>query len=312
MDERKRRWYEDLFKDEMFVPWTLILCMGLVSIVGLIAYFREPKPAETVVTVTPATKDDVANAVKVAETLMPDLEVTELPVAIIQHGPDDTVLTYLIEAKKTNDYWFEVTDYRLPRGVDWNTLGVAEFYKAIDRAYERGTKIPDEIKVSLGATVGTGPASVTGTVEAPWSAIEQAFGFVHGVMKLEVARVDVAIRGYADGETQPGWKMPVPSLPVDFQKFPVLRSTDEAKDQWLFYEASQQERGVSYPYANDDLPDLRARYIQRQFVELLVPKSRNADRCHVYILHNRALLQPNQKEWRKAQIYVMVYLKREA
>ena len=313
MDERKRRWYEDLLDDDMFVLWLLILFLGGASIAGLVGYFRDrSKPAEAVVTVAPATKDDVEKTVAVAKPLMPDLEVTELPLPIIQHGPNDTVLTYLIEAKKTNEYWFEVTDYRLPQGINWNALGVAEFYNAIDRAYEKGTKIPDEVKVSLGATVGQGPVSVTGAVEVPWSTIEQMLGFVHGLTKLEVARVDVAIRGYADGERQPGWKMPVSALPKDFQTFPVLRATDESKDQWLFYEASQQERVVSYPYTNDDLPDLRARYIQRQFVDLLVPKSRNADRCHVYVLHNRALLQPNQKEWRKAEIYVMVYLKREA
>src|SRR3954469_20834768 len=212
MDERKKRWYEDLLEEEILVRWIIILLTGVVSAVGLIAYLHAPKPAEKVVTVTPATIEDVTKVVTFAETLMPDLEVTKLPMPIIQHGPDDTVLTYLVEAKKTNDYWFDVTDYRLPRGVDWKTLGVAEFYHAIDRAYEKGTKIPDEIKVSLGATLGTGPASVTGAVEAPWSAVEQAFGFVHGITKLEVARVDVAIRGYADGEEQAGWKMPVPSL----------------------------------------------------------------------------------------------------
>ena len=68
---------------------------------------------------------------------------------------------------------------------------------------------------------------------------------------------------------------------------------------------------MASPDHNGDLPDLRAQFVRTVFVEQYLPKLANGGRVSLPAAH-RALQEPGRAEYRKAQIYVMVYLKRDS
>src|SRR5436305_5500829 len=86
----------------------------------------------------------------------------------------------------------------------------------------------------------------------------------------------------------------------------TLRTTESIR---LFYARKEFVRNVPFPYSNSDLPDLRAQFIRREFVESVVRQTSNASRCHIYVLHNEPIPEVRQEQLRKVQVYVMVYLK---
>src|SRR6266508_4900159 len=86
----------------------LILLIAPFAFRDLIPVSRrdEPRPQ-------PATEADVRKVVDEAKRMAPDLSINEQLVPIIDRSASDKVLTYLVESKLTNEYWFSVTDYRL-------------------------------------------------------------------------------------------------------------------------------------------------------------------------------------------------------
>lgn len=262
-----------------------------------------------------ATEADVKNAVDAAIPLMPDLSITPQQVPIIDRDSKDKVLTYLVEAKLVSQYWFKITDYRLDWTGDLSAINLEQLALDIDRAYETRTpfsKAAERLTGSATVGVSAGPyGSGSVTISGPLDALLEVLGLVRGVAKLNVERVEIAIKGYADGQRTQDWKRAVSQLPEQYRRFPVLNPSDGQNDNWLFYRKPEREHTIVDPYSNDDLPDLRAQYIRKEFVEPFVQRFANKDRCHVYVLHNKPIGDPEKPEWRKAQVYLMVYLKQQ-
>ena len=261
-------------------------------------------------TAASATKADVENFVADTMRMTPDLSVKQQHLPIIDRSERNEVLTYLVEAKLTNEYWFKVKDYRLDYAGDWTQFNHDKLADAIDQAYEKHTSFPQEVTASFNIGGSAGILSGGVTLTAPINMVAEALGFIRGIAKLDVDRVEVAIKGYADGQMAPGWRPPVPSLPPQFQRFQVVEPADKDEANPLFYGRIEQTREITYPYRNADLPDLRAQFIRVKFVDKVLPRLANGNRCRVYVLHNEPLHDANQAQWRKAQVYVMVYLKK--
>jgi hypothetical protein len=246
---------------------------------------------------------------------MPDLSVTPQQVPIIDRDGQDKVLTYLVEAKLVNQYWFKITDYRLDWTGDRSAINLEQLALDIDRSYETRTsfsKAAERLTGSATVGVSAGPfGSGSVTMSGPLDALLEVLGLVRGVTKLNVERVEIAIKGYADGQQTQDWKRAVSQLPTQYRRFQVLGPSEEKNDNWIFYHKPEIEREIVDPYSNDDLPDLRAQYIRNEFIEPFVQRVANKDRCHVYVLHNKPIGDPKKPEWRKAQVYLMVYLKQQ-
>jgi len=287
------------------VDWPRVartILMLALAIGGVIAAVIAVRHEQRVAPRQVLTEVEVEQVVADTSALMPDLIVTKQPMPIIERDSRDRVLTWLVEAKQTNEYFFDVTKYEIENGGDFNYAALGD---AINRAYTKHTSFPDEISVNVG--LGT---VVTGGLSVPVKTLMELLGLVHEVVELRVDHVEIAIKGYADGEMSPAWRRKIKPLPDEYHAFPVLRASNEEKRNWLFYRMPEQRRTVSDPYTNDDLPDLRAEFLRREFVEQVVnhPENRNRDRCRVYVLHNTPLRDANKAEFRKAQVYVMVYL----
>jgi len=283
------------------------ICVVLISITILIALGPFGCGATQV-----ATEADVRKAVNDAIPLMPDLSVTSESVPIIDRDTQEKAITYLVESKLVDQYWFNVTDYRLDRRGDRTTINLDQMAKDIDRAYETHTPFAEGLTGSVTTGVSAGPyASGSVTISGPLKAILELLGLIKGVTKPNIERVEVAIKGYADGEKSKDWPRIIDNLPEQFRRFQVLSPTEEQNENWFFYRKPEIDREIFNPYSNDDLPDLRAQYVRKEFVEPFVQRCDNKDRCHIYVLHNKALREPEKPQWRKAQVYLMVYLKRQ-
>jgi hypothetical protein len=130
-------------------------CIVLIFITILIALGPSGCGATQV-----ATEADVRKAVNDAIPLMPDLSVTSESVPIIDRDTQEKAITYLVEAKLVDQYWFNVTDYRLDRAGDRTTLNLAQLAKDIDRAYETRTPFPEGLTGSITTGISAGPLAL--------------------------------------------------------------------------------------------------------------------------------------------------------
>jgi hypothetical protein len=248
----------------------------------------------------PATEADVEKAIRDTDALMPDVSAERVD-PIIDATSQEQMLTYLIDGRVTKEYPFDVMEYELDFAGDLKKIDYAELRRALDHAHVTKTPFPD-----LVAKVGISAGNVTAEVESPLFTFLEYIGIIDRIVKLDVARVEIAIKGYADGEREP-WT-PVKALGESYTSFQVLHPRNPELRNWTFYRKPERLREVSFPYRNADLPDLRAQFVRTEFIEPFL-KERNC-RCDVYVLHNKPIEEPEQAQMRKAQVYVMVYLKR--
>jgi hypothetical protein len=284
----------------------LIALIALLMALAPLAILHERRN-----TAAAATEADVEQRINEAAALAPDLSVRRERIDIIERPGSDKVLTYLIDAKLVKEYWFPLTDYRLNVGGDTSKIDYEALREAIDRAYVEHTSFPQEIAVNV--NVGAPSGVVSGGLSFPLKSLLEVFGIFRGVIQLNVERVEIAVKGYADGELSPNWRPPkdIKALGKQYTAFQVLNPANPDDVNWSFYHRTELPRTViNFPYRNDDLPDLRAQFVRTEFVERLMPSLTNRDRCQVFVLHNKALLNPNQAQYRKVQIYVMVYIRR--
>lgn len=287
------------------------LLMASAIVAGQYAFrglLRTPEKKQT----EPAAVDEatVRKFMNDAAALVPDLSVTPEPLPIIERDRDDRPLTYLIEARKTNEFWFKATHYELPRnGGDWDVMNPGSLASAIDSVYTKRAASSAEATGNVNVSGTAGPISAGVTLPLPIRAIAEMLGLIKETLRLDVDRIEIGIKGYADGEVSTAWKPPVLSLPREYAKFTVLRHVDEHNVNPLFYGRKEYLRDVAFPYSNSDLPDLRAQFIRNEFVASVVSQTANAKRCHIYVLHNDPVPEAQQEQLRKVQVYVMVYLK---
>ena len=260
----------------------------LMSITILFAFFPSGCGATQV-----ATEADVRKVVNDAIPLMPDLSVTSESDPVIDRDSQEKAVTYLVEAKLVDQYWFNVTDYRLDWAGDRTKINFEQMAKDIDRAYETRTPFPEGLTGSITTGVAAGPyASGSVTITGPLKSMLELLGLIRGVTKLNIERVEIAIKGYADGEKSKNWPPVVDTLPEQYRRFKVLNPTEGQNENWFFYRKPEIDREIFNPYGNEDLPDLRAQHVRKEFVEPLVQRRDNKDRCHVYVLHNK----PNESQ----------------
>lgn len=260
-------------------------------------------------TVPRATEADLKEAIRDSVRLTPDLSIKQQSSPIIDRDRRGKLVTYLIESRLVDQYWFKITDYRLDWAGDHSEVNLDKISAAIDRAYENRTSLARLAHELTGTMAANAPNGVAGvTISGPLDALLELLGVIRRVTRLNIERAEIAIKGYADGEVDKDWSKP---LPDKFRRFPVLQPSEPHNQNWFFYRREEKERKLPNSYGNKELPDLRAQFVRKEFVEPFVRSSENAERCHVYVLHNKPIAQPNLPGKRKAQVYLMVYLKEE-
>ena len=273
------------------------------------------------------TEQEVKEVIKKANQHMPNISVTSLNDPIIRQSEDDKAITFLVESKLEKEYKFNSTEYQLLQYVgDMKKIDLNNMALEIDKIYS----LDDNTSFSkLTGTVtfsGGVPPYASGTlaVSGPIRDILEMLGLIRTLSNLDVDHIDIAIKGYADGEKTKDWHSATPIVDPECQTFDVLQP--ETK-YFLFYTKRAEKHKFSQlggHYDNYDLPDLRAQFVRIAFVQPFVEGcTRNKDRCHVYVLHNEPI--PDKKrsasdkkripvmdeEMRKVQVYLMVYLKKQ-
>ena len=287
-------------------------CVSLLWLTLLVTSCQSGSPNDIPEPEEFSTPEDVYQAMKEAAELSPSLNIKSEPKPIIDRDSDDTVKTYLIQSKKIDEYWFKVTDYRLDWAGDITKTNLDKMTEEIDKMYQLYTnkgRLMSKLTGSYSATVPyIGGITVSGSLDS----IMQYLGIVKILSKLKTKRVEIAIKGYADGERTKDWKRAVITVPDKYKSFKVLNPSDPKNMNWFFYNKPEVPRDlISDKYTNDDLPDMRAKFISEEFVKPFVERCKNKDICQTYVLHNKPISSQSQPQWRKVQIYIMIYLDRK-
>jgi hypothetical protein len=122
---------------------------------------------------------------------------------------------------------------------------------------------------------------------------------------LKAKKVEVLIRGFADGQRRP-WKR---ALREDypFDTVSVYMPLEPQRLNWLEYVRKETPVPIDNPYANKDLPELRARFVKEELIDKVLAHCDSYAKPEVHILKGRA-----DEEWpaaskRKALFFVNVY-----
>lgn len=261
-----------------------------------------------------ATIADVQEAIAAASKLTDEISITQQDLPIIDRDPSMESVSFLIEQKRVAEYKFKVTDYTLDEAGARSKIALDEMAKAIDKSYKARKKFAESARlITASASVGTQVGVVGGEIglSGPLDVILELLGAIKPVVELDTARVEIGIKGYADGEQSKDWVERQRPLRPSYRTFKILEPAEGHNDNWIFYRRGEVDRPpIVGRYSNDDLPDLRAQYVRTEFVEPFVERCRNASRCQVFVLKNKAIEEPEKPEWRKVEVHLSVYVKK--
>jgi hypothetical protein len=124
---------------------------------------------------------------------------------------------------------------------------------------------------------------------------------------LKVKRVEILIKGYADGQRGP-WTAPLLPKPYDYEVVNVYPRTEPDRiDSFQFIRIEKPKR-IRQNYSNGDLPELRARFVQQNFISKFLQGCNGTAETEVHILEGYAdpsnvINEPD----RKAELFINIY-----
>lgn len=129
------------------------------------------------------------------------------------------------------------------------------------------------------------------------------------VLRLKAKKVEVLIKGYADGQTYP-WDEPLfPSdSPYHYTSINVYVPLDENRLNWLEYRRKESPLPIPKDYTNEQLPDLRAQFVKEELINRTLRHCEDNAETEVHILKGQSyksnkIYEPD----RKVEIFLNVY-----
>jgi hypothetical protein len=135
------------------------------------------------------------------------------------------------------------------------------------------------------------------------AALRRTFG-------LRAKKVEVLIKGYADGQLGP-WKEKLRAHPYRYDSVTVYPPFEPERLNWFEFIRQETTLPIQENYTNEELPDLRARFVKEDFVDRLLKHCGSSSETEVHILKGQAdkttgpeAIRP---EDRKVQIFINIY-----
>lgn len=184
---------------------------------------------------------------------------------------------------------------------------VAKVCSAVDEMLEEKDEILRALKdskvsyeLSLGF-FGTGGYEFT----PPKKMLFELIATLRQLTGLKAKKVEVLIRGFADGQKKP-WSRPL-YKDYPFDTVNVYMPREAWRLNWLEYITKETPVSIDNPYTNKDLPELRARFVKEELIDKVLARCDSYAKPEVHILKGRA-----DEEWpvvskRKALFFVNVY-----
>jgi hypothetical protein len=129
---------------------------------------------------------------------------------------------------------------------------------------------------------------------------------IRKMVGLKAKRIEILIRGFADGQTHPWQERLQDGYP--YNKVLVYEPLEAWRVNWFDYVRAEDPVGIPNPYTNDDLPDLRARFVREEIIERLLKDCEFSAETEVHILKGRADKgDAIDEKQRKTMIFVNIY-----
>jgi hypothetical protein len=226
-------------------------------------------------------------------------------------GKQEPVVTYALTLDKQIDvYHFESTEYVVELGGQGNLIASSRLCDAVEEIVQdpnEFTTILKRLRVDSEASADV-PGGVKLTIAGKnllRTVLELALP-PRAFSKIPGARAEIYVRGYADAQ-KTHWDRPLLDGEYHFSELEICPSF-QSKSSLNPSEFSRAtvKRKFGPHYYNADLPNLRAAFIRRDFIERYIRRCPGTIDPQVRILDGYEFKR-HDPEQRKAQVFVCIY-----
>lgn len=208
----------------------------------------------------------------------------------------------------TNTYFFDKYKYTIETGGDVSLIPTSKICEMIDSIkYEKNKKIIDILKkISVKFKVDLKASKLE------FGNLQYIFAEIYSIIAImsDEHQVDIYLKGYADGYLNDWTKtyneMQIPPA-YRFNTILYQPATDKATHPYnpLHYDTISQIYTLDIDgYKNKDLPNLRAKFIEHEFISPFIKKCANNVK-KIYILEGYEFTKNNiDEKKRKVQIFI--------
>lgn len=181
--------------------------------------------------------------------------------------------------------------------IDKTLEGQDEILKALQDA-----QIKANLSLSFWKVVDAGIE-----VNPPKAWLVELAALLRAVSGLPAKRVEVLIKGYADGQTRP-WTASLRPAPYDYRVVNVYpRAESDRLDSFSFIR-EEKPKYIPEEYSNGHLPELRAKFVEENFIGSFLGRCKGKTETEMHILEGYA---DNSKviveQDRRVEIFINIY-----
>jgi hypothetical protein len=238
------------------------------------------------------------------------------PVQLPQYSPYEQMRTSLVQpvlaeqpksqfviSVKDNSlipfYLFGATEYTLDTG-GFRSTSAGQICRYIDDCYDEKDPILDSLRKGQAGIPRRGCLNVA----AHDATIELAY-IIRKLSKLPCSRIEILIKGYADGQGSDWWRLVKPGRHAyhDFLIYRKYKREESGYFEDLYYPAKYY---VDEFYTNKDLPNLRAMFVKQDLIEPFLSQCNMSPTVSAYVIDGQEIpgIDPLN---RKVQIYILLF-----
>jgi hypothetical protein len=183
--------------------------------------------------------------------------------------------------------------------------------EAIDKTLKADDKIfkaiqDSDVKMSLSVALW-GVVNPGVEFKLPEIAQIELAGVLRELLSIKAKKVEVLIKGYADGQSGP-WKKNLLAFPHHYNSINVYQPFKPELINWLEYNREESPLSIPETYTNEELPDLRAQFVKHELIESSLRHCEGNTETEVHILKGQSdktskIYEPD----RKVEIFINLY-----
>lgn len=228
------------------------------------------------------------------------------------HGEEPPRARYTISIgeKFDQEYFFKVYEYTLETGGDVNEVPTANLCSVVDKVFNREDKILEALralKIKGEVSLPVRGLSVGVDVDNLQAALVELLYALKRFHELKTKRVEVLVKGYADGWHGP-WKRSLKPGLYHYDKVFVYPAVKPGSLNPFEYYRRDEPIEIPAEYENKHLPDLRAQFVKKDLVEPFLRQCQSAKSGGVHVLKGYEFGRDvHDASKRKAQVFVNIY-----
>lgn len=187
----------------------------------------------------------------------------------------------------------------------------ANICESIDKALEANDEIlkalqDAQIKSQVSLFLW-GVVDVSGELTPPKVVQVEIAAALRKIFGIRAKKVEVLIKGYADGQLGP-WTEKLLADLYHYDSVNVYLPLEPERLNWFEFIRQETNLPIKESYTNEELPNLRARFVKEEFVDRFLKHCGSNAETEVHILKGQSDKTPAiRPQDRKVQIFVNIY-----